>query len=454
MFNNLNDLDAARAVVREFTLPCCAIVKHANPCGCAVAATLEEAYEKALASDPVSAYGGVVALNRKVSPELGARLAEQFVEVLIAPDYDDEAVTALAARESLRILRDRERRSATPGDRDYRRVLGGFLVQDADTEIDDREGMSVVTEQHPDETGWGDLLFAWRVAKHVASNAIVIAKGLQAIGIGGGQMSRGDAVRLALQKAASTARPPGRGARLGCALPVCRRPATCNRRRRHGLHPARRLEARRRGRGGDRGSRRGHDLHVPPPLPPLMTTAPVPMPKRSPRWLLVPVAGFAVVSLLAGFLADAELDRGGGYFDLFFSDTIHLKAWLASAAVALGLAQLLTAAWIFRKVPWPRPAWIPGVHRWTGRLAFLLTLPIAYHCIFKLGFQSGDDRVLAHSLLGCAFYGAFAAKVLVVRLHRFPGWVLPTAGGLLFATLIAVWYTSAVWFFRLVGIGL
>jgi hypothetical protein len=94
------------------------------------------------------------------------------------------------------------------------------------------------------------------------------------------------------------------------------------------------------------------------------------------------------------------------------------------------------------------------VHRWSGRLAFVVTLPVAYHCIFKLGFQSGDDRVLAHSLLGCAFYGAFTAKVLVVRLHRFPGWVLPTAGGLLFAVLIAVWYTSAVWFFRLVGVGL
>jgi phosphoribosylaminoimidazolecarboxamide formyltransferase/IMP cyclohydrolase len=167
-----------------------------------VAATLEEAYEKALASDPVSAYGGIVALNRKVSLALAARLAEQFVEVLIAPDYDDEALAVLKGKEALRILRDRERRGATPGDRDYRRVLGGFLVQDSDAEVDDREGMKVVTEAHPDEEGWGDLLFAWRIAKHVASNAIVIAKDLQAIGIGGGQMSRVDAVRLALEKAA------------------------------------------------------------------------------------------------------------------------------------------------------------------------------------------------------------------------------------------------------------
>ena len=201
-FNNLNDLDAARAVLREFALPTCVIVKHANPCGVAVAATIEEAYGKALASDPVSAFGGIVALNRKVQPELAARLGEQFVEVLIAPEYDDEALAALRGKEALRILRDGERRGASPGDRDYRRVLGGFLVQDTDAEVDDREGMQVVTTGHPDEPGWGDLLFAWRVAKHVASNAVVIARDLRVIGIGGGQTSRVDAVRLALEKAA------------------------------------------------------------------------------------------------------------------------------------------------------------------------------------------------------------------------------------------------------------
>ena len=200
-FNNLNDLDAARAVLREFALPTCVVVKHANPCGVAVAATIEEAYERAVASDPVSAYGGIVALNRKVSPQLAGRLAEQFVEVLIAPDYDDDALATLRKKEALRILRDRERRGAGPGDRDYRRVLGGFLVQDTDAEVDDREGMKVVTTKHPDEPGWGDLLFAWRVAKHVASNAIVIARDLQVIGIGGGQTSRVDAVRLALERA-------------------------------------------------------------------------------------------------------------------------------------------------------------------------------------------------------------------------------------------------------------
>jgi phosphoribosylaminoimidazolecarboxamide formyltransferase/IMP cyclohydrolase len=199
-FNNINDLDAARAVAREFTLPACVIVKHANPCGCAVASTIDEAYEKAHAADPTSAYGGVIALNRRVDRALAVRLSEQFVEVLIAPDFADDALEVLQ-RKNVRLLRDRERRGAGPGERDYVRVVGGLLVQDADSDIDDRAGMSVVTTRHPSEELWGDLLFAWRVAKHVVSNAIVVATGLQTIGIGAGQTSRVDAVRIALDKA-------------------------------------------------------------------------------------------------------------------------------------------------------------------------------------------------------------------------------------------------------------
>jgi len=176
-------------------------------------------------------------------------------------------------------------------------------------------------------------------------------------------------------------------------------------------------------------------------------------PPRRPIWLVAPLTAFALVALTVGLLARERLDPNKGYFQLFFSDTLHLKAWFASAAVLLAVTQLFTAAWIFRKLPWPRPVWIPALHRWTGRLAFAFTLPVAYHCVFKLGFQDATSRVLAHSLLGCAVYGAFAAKVLIVRLHRFPVWVLPTAGGLLFSVLVAVWYTSAVWFFDLVGIG-
>jgi phosphoribosylaminoimidazolecarboxamide formyltransferase/IMP cyclohydrolase len=200
-FNNLADLDAARAVLREFELPACAIVKHTNPCGVAVAADLSDAYAKAYAADPVSAYGGVVAVNRRVDPPLAKLLGEQFMEVLIAPEYTADAVEIVAQKPATRILEDRERRRASLGERHYRRVLGGFLVQDEDADIDDRERMEVVAGQAPDEAGWGDLLFAWRVCKHVLSNAIVIAKDLQTIGVGAGQMSRVDAVRIALDKA-------------------------------------------------------------------------------------------------------------------------------------------------------------------------------------------------------------------------------------------------------------
>jgi phosphoribosylaminoimidazolecarboxamide formyltransferase / IMP cyclohydrolase len=199
-YNNLNDLSAARQLVEEFTLPACVIVKHANPCGVAVAGDAEDAYARALGSDPVSAYGGVVVLNRPVSAALGERLAEQFVEVLFAPGYDEEALSALKKKEATRILLSTERRNAPAGERDYRRVLGGLLAQDRDEDVDDREGMTVVCG-HPGESEWGDLLFAWRVCKHVTSNAIVLAKDLRTIGIGAGQMSRVDAVRIAVEKA-------------------------------------------------------------------------------------------------------------------------------------------------------------------------------------------------------------------------------------------------------------
>ncbi len=197
---NLLDLSAARLLLREFALPACAIVKHANPCGVAVAGTIEEAYERALASDPVSAFGMVCAFNRPVSAALGEALGERFIDVLFAPDYDDEALATLRRKKAIRILRDRERRGFPRGERDFKRVLGGLLVQDRDADIDDREGMTVVCGE-PDEACWGDLVFAWRVCKHVGSNAIVLAKELATIGIGGGQTSRVDAVRLALEKA-------------------------------------------------------------------------------------------------------------------------------------------------------------------------------------------------------------------------------------------------------------
>jgi phosphoribosylaminoimidazolecarboxamide formyltransferase/IMP cyclohydrolase len=197
---NLLDLSAARLLLREFALPACAILKHANPCGVAVAGTIEEAWERALASDPVSAFGMVCAFNRPVGAGLAEALAERFIDVVFAPDYEPEALETLQRKEAIRILLDRERRGFPAGERDFKRVLGGMLVQDRDWDVDDREGMQVAAGD-PDEATWGDLIFAWRVCKHVGSNAIVLAKELATIGIGGGQTSRVDSVRIALEKA-------------------------------------------------------------------------------------------------------------------------------------------------------------------------------------------------------------------------------------------------------------
>jgi phosphoribosylaminoimidazolecarboxamide formyltransferase/IMP cyclohydrolase len=199
-FNNLNDLSAARRLLGEFQLPACVIVKHANPCGVGVAASVEEAFAKAHDADPVSAYGMVLALNRPVSAELGRQLAEKFIDAVIAPEYEEAGLEAMRQKPATRILVDRERRRGDLGEREYKRVIGGLLLQDGDREIDDRSVMDLVCGEASEET-WGDLLFAWRVCKHVVSNAIVLAKDLQTIGIGGGQTSRVDSVRIALAKA-------------------------------------------------------------------------------------------------------------------------------------------------------------------------------------------------------------------------------------------------------------
>jgi hypothetical protein len=177
-------------------------------------------------------------------------------------------------------------------------------------------------------------------------------------------------------------------------------------------------------------------------------------------WLVVPLLVFAWVTLVVATAAHYDQLANPGadigpikYFDLFFSDTIHMKAWFASAAGVLALFQIFSAAWIFGRLPFERPRWLAFAHRWSGRLAFAISLPVAYHCIFLLGFQDATTRTLAHSLMGCFFYGAIAAKVLIVRTRRLPGWVLPVAGGIVFACLIGVWYTSSLWFFREVDIG-
>jgi phosphoribosylaminoimidazolecarboxamide formyltransferase/IMP cyclohydrolase len=200
-FNNLLDLDAARRIVNEFEIPAAVIVKHNNPCGCAVGGSALEAFERALATDPLSAYGGVYCFNRPIDRPLAERLNEIFVEVVMSKDYEEGALEVLEQKENVRILHDAERRNEPVADRDMRRVRGGLLVQDRDEDIELRDEMQVVTERKPTEQEWGEMLFAWKVCKHVRSNAIVIARDLGTVGIGAGQMSRVDSVKLAIEKA-------------------------------------------------------------------------------------------------------------------------------------------------------------------------------------------------------------------------------------------------------------
>ena len=199
-FNNVLDLDSARGLADDFEQPACVIVKHNNPCGVAIGADALEAYLKALACDPLSAYGGVIALNRPVGRELAEQLHKNFVEVLSAPGYEDGALEVLQQKEAIRILYEEERRQPDPQERDVKRVLGGLLIQDRDGDPEPREIMEVVTQTQPSEQQWDDLLFAWTVCRRVRSNAIVLAKDGATLGIGAGQMSRVDSVRLAVEK--------------------------------------------------------------------------------------------------------------------------------------------------------------------------------------------------------------------------------------------------------------
>jgi phosphoribosylaminoimidazolecarboxamide formyltransferase/IMP cyclohydrolase len=199
-FNNVLDLDAARSLCADFEAPACVIVKHNNPCGVAIGATLAEAHRKARACDPMSAYGGVIAFNRPIDKEVAEELHGTFVEVVIAPGYDDEALATMQQKEPIRILSEEEPRRAPAGERDYKKVLGGVLIQELDDGPDLRESMEAVTQTKPTEGQWDDMLFAWTVCRRVRSNAIVIAKDGATLGIGAGQMSRVDSVRLAVDK--------------------------------------------------------------------------------------------------------------------------------------------------------------------------------------------------------------------------------------------------------------
>jgi Family of unknown function (DUF6529) len=176
------------------------------------------------------------------------------------------------------------------------------------------------------------------------------------------------------------------------------------------------------------------------------------------RLLLVfPLVIFAFVALTVGMLASRTIKQPyeTPFFHLFFSDTLHMKVWLITIVLVLGVGQVLTASRIYGLLRFPpQGRFYNLMHRWSGRTAIGLSLPVAYHCIFLLGFGTYDTRVFIHSLLGSSIYGAFLAKVFIVRSKGFPGWALPIAGGLLFSILLGLWLTSAFWFFRSFGFGI
>ncbi|MBJ3777641.1 bifunctional phosphoribosylaminoimidazolecarboxamide formyltransferase/IMP cyclohydrolase [Acuticoccus mangrovi] len=207
-YNNVADADAAWTAVADFADDvACVVVKHANPCGIAVAGTLAEAYEAARLADPVSAFGGVVALSRPLDVATAEKIAAIFTEVVIAPGASDEALAVLAKKPNVRVLLADT--LPTPGGTMVRSVGGGLLVQDIDAGTLEAGDVKVATKRAPTEAEWADLRFAWRVVKHVKSNAIVYAKGGATVGVGAGQMSRVDAARIGAWKAEDAAREAG-----------------------------------------------------------------------------------------------------------------------------------------------------------------------------------------------------------------------------------------------------
>jgi phosphoribosylaminoimidazolecarboxamide formyltransferase / IMP cyclohydrolase len=211
-YNNINDTDAAYELVAEFDpseSAAVAIIKHANPCGVAVGQSLLEAYEKALSSDPVSAFGGVVALNRKLDAASARKIVEIFTEVIIAPEADDEALAIIAAKKNLRLLLAGSLPDPRAATLTVRSVAGGLLVQDRDNGVLEEGTLKVVTKRAPTSREMADLKFAWAVAKHVKSNAIVYAKDGVTVGVGAGQMSRVDSARIATRKAEEAAEMAG-----------------------------------------------------------------------------------------------------------------------------------------------------------------------------------------------------------------------------------------------------
>jgi phosphoribosylaminoimidazolecarboxamide formyltransferase/IMP cyclohydrolase len=198
-YNNIADADAAWECVKQFDEPACVIIKHANPCGVALADSPRAAYDKAFATDPVSAFGGILAFNRPLDAATAQAVGKQFAEVIIAPRVETDALQALAPKANLRLLEvplAREHQA-----HDYKRIGGGLLVQSSDAKAIERRDLRVATRRQPNDQEWADLLFAWRVAKFVKSNAIVFCRDGATLGVGAGQMSRVDSARIAALKA-------------------------------------------------------------------------------------------------------------------------------------------------------------------------------------------------------------------------------------------------------------
>jgi phosphoribosylaminoimidazolecarboxamide formyltransferase/IMP cyclohydrolase len=196
-YNNIVDLDACWALVEEFPETAVAIIKHTNPCGAATGATVLEAYEKALAADPISAFGGVIGINREVDAEAATAIAKLFVEAIAAPAFTPEAQAIFAAKKNLRLVEVKPAKAQPV----VKQVSGGLLLQDADTARITASDLKIVTQRQPTAAELASLLFAWRISKHVKSNAIVYARDGQTIGVGAGQMSRVDAARFGAMKA-------------------------------------------------------------------------------------------------------------------------------------------------------------------------------------------------------------------------------------------------------------
>lgn len=216
-YNNINDTDAAFELVAEFAPengPACVIVKHANPCGVATGATMSEAYQRAFDCDRTSAFGGIVALNQPLDEETAQAITQIFTEVVIAPSASEAAIKVFEKKKNLRLLTTAGLPDPTTASLAFRQVSGGILVQDRDNGMITRQDLKVVTKRAPSEVELNDLLFAWTVAKHVKSNAIVYAKDGATVGVGAGQMSRVDSTRIAAQKSRDMAEALGLSAPL------------------------------------------------------------------------------------------------------------------------------------------------------------------------------------------------------------------------------------------------